>query len=158
MHAPIPNGLDTTRSKHAHAPSLMYNHTGLVVSLFNVVRRSVKPVVSMLVDRLADRITGQDRTGQGGISLTLSYSGYDTEVACSRVWSGLVLSCLLMCSELDWTGLMTIMRWWAGLPWYERRSRWMLARLCGADAGEALGRLVLGERRTEKQWNNIKIH
>jgi hypothetical protein len=32
MHAcPIPNGLDTTRSKRAHAPSLMYNHTGLVI-------------------------------------------------------------------------------------------------------------------------------
>jgi hypothetical protein len=34
----------------------------------------------------------------------------------------------------------------------------MLARLCGADIGEALGRLVLGERRTEKQWNNIKMN
>jgi hypothetical protein len=139
----------------------------------------------MLVDRLADRITGQDRTGQDGtgISLTLSYSGYGMGVACSRVWSGLVLSCLQLCSGLDWTGLVTIMRWWAGLPWYERQSRWMLARLCGADAGEALrcgcwrgsavrmlarlcgadtgealGRLVLGERRTEKQWNNIKMN
>lgn len=111
----------------------------------------------MLVDRLADRITGtgQDRTGQErtgqefllhSLIQAMIWEGLVRES--SLVWSGAVLSTAVQWTELVWSGDDdAVVGWIAIVRTIDHGGCWQgsAARML-----TILGRLALGERRTEK--------